>query len=607
MEKKRAWRLIVIGLLVVFCVLYVIPTFVGAKSMPGWYPFAKELNYGLDLKGGLELRYGVDYKKAVMEYVRDMMLRTEEHIAQKVNNLEPDQDPTPEEMVALKLRVQMEVTAFDTLTVTTTDEEILPYLASKYVSEKLDNRFERIDGPDGTYLFRMRDTELEFIKKRVVEQTLSIIRKRVDAFGLVEPDVRKNGDSNIDVQLPGITGDQMDMVRDKIGQTARLTFRIVDDKTDFFAQPDVQEAFKAYKASAGDKAKSLEMTTWDGRTQVKAYRKSEVLGFTRVLHSRKLISDDHLVGYYEVEEKGDTGAIQQNYFRSEYLWAEVKVSGDHLTRAAVYYKQSGEPYVSLEFNSAGAKLFEEVTSEHVKENMAVMLDDDINSAPVINEAITGGRAQITLGGARSPQEMLQEAQNLTTVLTHGAYKAPVHKIHDHQVGPSLGKDTIQAGVISFMVGSILVIIFMLLYYRGAGVVANIALLLNILFVLTVLVTMNAALTLPGIAGIILTVGMAVDANVIIYERIREELRAGKTPRMAIETGYEKAFWTIVDAQVTTALAAIILLNFTSGPIYGFAVTLLIGIVSSIFTALYITRLIFFWMLDKRIIREKVSI
>ena len=203
--------------------------------------------------------------------------------------------------------------------------------------------------------------------------------------------------------------------------------------------------------------------------------------------------------------------------------------------------------------------------------------------------------------------MLQEAQNLTTVLTHGAYKAPVHKIHDHQVGPSLGKDTIQAGVISFVVGSVLVLLFMLMYYRGAGVVANIALLLNVLFVLTVLVTLNAALTLPGIAGIILTVGMAVDANVIIYERIREEIRRGKTPRVSIETGYEKAFWTIVDAQVTTALAAIILLNFTSGPIYGFAVTLLIGIVSSIFTALYITRLIFFWMLDKRIIREKVSI
>ena len=607
MEKKRAWRLIVIGLLVVFCMLYTLPTFVGVKNMPSWYPFTKELNYGLDLKGGLELRYGVDYKKAVMENVRDMMLRIEEHIALKVNDLEPDETPTPEELVALKLRLQIEVSAFDTLTVTTTDEEILPYLATKYINEKLDARFERIDGPDGTYLFRMKDTEIESIKKRVVEQTLSIIRKRVDAFGLVEPDVRKNGETNIDVQLPGVSKDQMDMVREKIGQTARLTFRIVDDKTDFFAQPEVQEAFKKYKASAGDKARGLEMVTWDGRKQIKAIRKSEVLGFVRRLHMMKLISDDHIIGYFEVDEKGDTGAIQQTYFRSEYLWAEVKVSGDHLTRAAVYYKQSGEPYVSLEFNSAGAKLFEEVTSEHVKENMAVMLDDDINSAPVINEAISGGRAQITLGGSRSPQEILQEAQSLVTVLTHGAYKAPVHKIHDHQVGPSLGKDTIRAGVLSFIVGSVLVILFMVFYYRGSGIIATIALFLNVLFVLTILVTLNAALTLPGIAGIILTVGMAVDANVIIYERIREELRAGKNPRVSIETGYEKAFWTIVDAQVTTALAAIILLNFTSGPIYGFAVTLLIGIVSSIFTALYITRMIFSWMLNKRIIQERVSI
>ncbi|MBM4372117.1 MAG: protein translocase subunit SecD [Deltaproteobacteria bacterium] len=607
MEKKRAFRLVLVGLLMAFCVLYLLPTFVGGGSLPSWYPFTKAMNYGLDLKGGLELRYGVDYKKAVMENTRDLMLRLEDHIAQKRFNLEPDETPSPAELAEIRKVLTMEVTAFDTLSASTADEEILPFLASKYIGENIDRRYERSDGPDGSFLFRMRDSELAIIKKQVVEQTLSIIRKRVDAFGLVEPDVRKNGDTNIDVQLPGVTKDQMDMVRDKIGQTARLTFRIVDDKTDFFAQEEVQAAFKAYKAEAGDKAATLEATTWDGRSQLTAARKSELLGFNRFLHGRKLIPDDHVIGYYEDQEKGDRGAVARNFFRTEYLWAAVKVSGDHLTRAAVFYKESGEPYVSLEFNSAGARLFEEVTREHVKENMAVMLDDDINSAPVINEVIAGGRAQITLGGARSPQELLQEAQSLVTVLTHGAYKAPVHKIHDHQVGPSLGKDTINAGVVSFIVGALLVFIFMVLYYSGAGVIADIALVINVLLILTILVTLDSALTLPGIAGLILTIGMAVDANVIINERIREELRAGKTPRVSIETGYSKAFWTIVDSQLTTAIAALVLLNFTSGPIYGFAVTLLIGIICSVFTALTITKLIFFWLLDKRVIRDRVSI
>jgi preprotein translocase subunit SecD len=605
MEKKRAWRLILIGLVVVFCALYVLPTFIGAKAMPEWYPFSKTLNYGLDLKGGLELRYGVDYKKAVMENVRDLMFRLETHIVTKVNDKEPGYKPTEADLVSIRKRVSMEVATFDALTVRVTDDAVAAYLTGSYLKDNVDDRFSREDGPDGAIILRMKDDNIEGIKKQVVDQTLSIIRKRIDAFGLIEPDVRKNGDTNIDIQIPGVSGAQMDMVREKIGQTARLTFRILDSKSDFFATvvPDLE----AFKKANPERSKGIEVTKEDGKTQLKSAKKSELVGFMRYLRTKKKIPQDHAIGYWEVEKTGPTGAVEQVYYKTEYLFGEVKVSGDHLTRAQVFYQQSGEPYVSLEFNNQGAKLFEEVTTDHVKEYMAVMLDDDINSAPQIKEAISGGRAQITLGGSRSPQELLQEAQSLVTVLTHGAYKAPVHKIHDHQVGPSLGKDTINAGVVSFAVGSILVLLFMLVYYQGAGVIANIAILMNVLFMLTILITMNSALTLPGIAGIILTVGMAVDANVIIYERIREEVRLGKSPRVAIEHGYAKAFWTIMDAQVTTALAAIILLNFTSGPIYGFAVTLLIGIICSIITSLYITKLIFFWLLDKRIIAKRISI
>jgi preprotein translocase subunit SecD len=605
MEKKRAWRLILVGLIVAFCILYIMPSLVGTGKMPSWYPFTKELNYGLDLKGGLELRYGVDYKKAILETVRDLMIRTEEYLARGLAKKSKEDEVTPADLAAVRAKVTMDIVSFDTLKVDSTDEALLALLDGEKVRDDLDARFDRLDGEGNSVLLRMKDNEAAGIKDRVVTQTLSIIRKRVDAFGLVEPDVRRNGDSAIDVQLPGVSKGQMDMVRDKIGQTARLTFRIVDNKSDFFA--GVQDVFDAFKASQGEKGASLAMVDYDGRKQVTADKKSLMVGFMRELIRAKKLPADHTIGFYEVEEKGDGGAVARKYFRTEYLFAEAKVSGDHLTRAQVFYKESGEPYVSLEFNSLGAKMFEEVTAAHVNDYMAVMLDEDINSAPVIKERIGGGRAQITLGGSRSPQELLAEAQSMVTVLTHGAYKAPVHKIHDNQVGPSLGKDTIDAGVLSFIVGFLAVIFFMAIYYKASGLVADLALFINLVIMLAVLVGMNSALTMPGIAGIVLTMGMAVDSNVIIYERSREEIRLGKTPRACIEAGFDRAFWTIMDSQLTTALAALILLNFTTGPIYGFGITLLVGIICSVGTAFGVTKLIFYWMLDRRIIKDTISI
>lgn len=603
MEKKKFWRSLLIFMLFLFSVAYILPTLVQGDSMPKWYPFKKKLNFGLDLKGGLELRYTVDYKRAIEENSRDLMFRIQDFMVREWKKKELDAEVTREELDELKAKVKFSVPAFDTVRLESDDEELLDIISVETLEERIDLRYVKVDEDRGFKLV-MSGGEVENIKKEVVEQTLSIIRKRIDAFGLVEPDVRVSGGSNIDVQLPGVSKDQMAMVRERIGQTARLTFRIVDDKSDFFstAKGDLAD----FKESYPEKSKGVEIVKYGGRYQVRADKKSHVVSFIHYLQKTDKFPDDHVVGYYFVEE-GDAGKVLKSYYRTEYMLAEVRVSGEHLARARVFYKQSGEPYVSLTFNSQGAGLFGEVTTENVGNYMAIMLDDDINSAPVIKEAITGGAAQISLGGNKSSNEILREAQSLVTVLTHGAYKAPVHKIQDHEVGPSLGKDSIDAGVLSLIVGGILVIFFMLIYYRMAGVVANMALILNLIFVLAILIAFNSALTLPGLAGIVLTIGMAVDANVIIYERIREELRAGKAPRPAIETGYQKSFWTIIDAQLTTALAGVILLNFTTGPIYGFAVTLLIGIICSVFTALYVTKLVFYWMLDRKIVKESVSI
>jgi preprotein translocase subunit SecD len=255
----------------------------------------------------------------------------------------------------------------------------------------------------------------------------------------------------------------------------------------------------------------------------------------------------------------------------------------------------GEPHVSLKFNSQGAKDFDRITGENVKKRLAIVLDGVVHSAPVIQERISGGDAQIT--GSFS----LDEAKDLAIVLRAGALPAPVTILEERTVGPSLGQDSIDQGLRSVIIGGLLVALFMMAYYRLSGVVANFALILNIIIILGTLVAFRATLTLPGIAGIVLTIGMAVDANVLIFERIREELRLGKTPRAAIEAGYAKAFLTILDSNVTTLIAALFLFGFGTGPVKGFAVTLSIGLVVSMFTAVFVTRIIFdFFIWERKI-------
>jgi preprotein translocase subunit SecD len=246
----------------------------------------------------------------------------------------------------------------------------------------------------------------------------------------------------------------------------------------------------------------------------------------------------------------------------------------------------GEPTVSLKFNSQGATDFERITGENVRKRLAIVLDGVVHSAPVIQERISGGQAQIT--GTFT----MDEARDLAIVLRAGALPAPVNILEERTVGPSLGSDSIRQGIMATLIGSMLVILFMILYYRLSGTIADLALIINIVFVLGVLAAFKATLTLPGIAGLLLTVGMAVDANVLIFERIREELRTGKTIRLSLDTGYKKAFITIIDTHVTGIISAIFLIIFGTGPIKGFAVTLIIGLLASLFTAVFVTRVIF---------------
>ncbi len=607
MNKWKLWKLVLVIVMSLGALAYIMPTLLG-DGTPSWYPLQKRLSFGLDLQGGLELRYTVDYKKAIS----DNMLRARDVISNSIvealateKSLVPE-NLTDQERAGLLAEFTVERADFDSLKITFTDPKKVDIVTSEMVKEARPDLIRQI--PTGSsVILKMDDKRVAQIRDEVVNQTVDVIRERVEAFGLTEPDVRKNGDTDIDIQLPGVKGAQVSAVRERIGQTARLTFRIVDrspEALNFFAvnEPKLRE-FKEKFPEKGNLL-SLQQDRTTGQVFAQAdlglvagrndgLAKNALISFVKTLR----VDDDHMVGY-ETVEISDGGKIIERYLRTHYLLSRADVTGDHLTQAYVQFEQTGEPSVSIEFDSVGARAFEKVTAENVGEYMAIMLDEDVNSAPVIKEKIGGGRARISLGGARPTNEILADAQALTTVLTHGAYKAPVHKVHDFEVGPSLGQDTINSGIVALVVGVLAIFIFMGIYYGGGGLIADVGLLLNVLFTIAILVGFNASLSMPGLAGIVLTVGMAVDANVLIIERMREEIRLGKGPRAIVEAGYGHAFSAIFDGNITTAIAGVILLNFSSGPVYGFAVTLLIGIAVTFVTQVFVTRVIYDFMLDR---------
>ncbi len=364
--------------------------------------------------------------------------------------------------------------------------------------------------------------------KDAPQRALEVIRNRIDQFGVMEPVIQLQGKDRLLVQLPGIT--DRERAKEIIGRTAHLEFKLVSD------DPELVKS-----AISGEGVQGYELKHMKTR-----------------------------------EDKEESLLIE----------SDAVLTGDMLVDATTEFSQQGfgQPYVSLTFNDKGADIFATVTGENVGKRLAIVLDEEVYTAPVIRERIPSGRAQIT--GNFS----VQEAKDIALVLRAGALPAPVAIIEERSVGPALGRDSVQKGIRAIIVGGICVLAFMAIYYLLAGVIADFALVLNILLITGALSYFGATLTLPGIAGLVLTIGMAVDANVLIFERIREESKLGKSLRAAIHAGYDKAFWTILDANVTTLITALILFQFGTGPVRGFATTLSIGIIASMFTALVVTRL-----------------
>jgi preprotein translocase subunit SecD len=323
--------------------------------------------------------------------------------------------------------------------------------------------------------------------------------------------------------------------------------------------------------------------------------------FLKELPPEMAVPQDHEILFEQTSRHNDDDKeTQDKIWRSYYMFRRAELTGEYLTDAEVTWdSQTGRPEVSITFDSEGASLFEKVSGANVGRRMAIILDDKVSSAPTLEGRIGGGRARITLGGFSDPYQLQQEAKDLVAVLRTGALPAPLRKTFETQVGPTLGPDAVSKAKTSMIIGTLAVILFMALYYRSAGLIADIAMIFNVVYLLAMLAMLQATLTLPGIAAVVLTIGMAVDANIIIYERIREELRAGKSPRSAVDAGFGRAFWTVFDAHVTNLVAGIVLYSYGTGPIRGFAVSLMAGIVCNLFTSVWLSRAMFDWMVGRK--------
>jgi len=468
-------------------------------------------------------------------------------------------------------------------------------------------------------------------KKDAVKTALEIIRNRIDQFGVAEPSIQPIGENRIMIQLPGLKN--FDRAKELIGKTALLEFKLVAEEDQI---QEVYESLDNYLKNNYDKYPYLEeLKLVDVEPVVDVLGEEDSLSTDEETENAHLFTS--LVSFEDVPGRipykhinAYKSLLKDDDFRREIpaglqlalekinkkdpysarivyvLHEKAELSGDKLDKASTKIgqgydpKTSGKPYVSLEFNKSGARIFKTVTGQNIQRRLAIVLDDVVYVAPVIQDKIPNGQAQIT--GTFT----LEEVQDLVIVLESGNLPAPVKIIEERTVGPSLGNDSIRAGLRAALLGLAIVVVFMVIYYGLSGLVAVVALIMNMGIILAVLTSLQGTLTMPGIAGLILTIGMSVDANVIIFERIREELKSGKTVRSSVDAGFSRALVTILDANITTLITALVLYQFGTGPIKGFAVTLSIGIVGSMFSAIVLAKAIFDNMITN-VNREKLSI
>ena len=503
LSKSRVITIIAVCLAGVF---FAIPNIMSDKtSLPSWW---QPVNLGLDLQGGSNL---------LLEVKMDEVLK------ERMSSIE---DSARQILREGKIRYKSLTSNENAVNVVI--ENAGSRSKASNLFRKIDNGIEISESDDGVTSIAYSDVALNQLKAKIVDQSIEIVRRRIDELGTKEPVIQSQGTNRIVVQLPGLQNPEY--VKTLLGKTAKMSFHLVDSGA---------RASDAKRGKLGAKYK---------------------------------------IAYGEM---GEPYVITR----------KPVVGGENLVDAQPSF-QDGQAVVSFRFNSLGGKKFGEVTRDNIGERLAIVLDNEVISAPTIQSAIMGGSGVIT------GNFTVKSANDLALLLRSGALPAPLEVLEERTVGAGLGADSIKAGVIASVVGLIFVVLFMLAAYGLFGVFTTIAVFTNLVLLLGILSAMGATLTLPGIAGIILTIGMAVDANVLIFERMREEVKHGRSTRDAAEAGFTEAWTTIVDSNLTTLVAAIVLFYFGTGPVRGFAVTLAIGIATSMFTSVTVTRLIITAWLNK---------
>jgi preprotein translocase subunit SecD len=549
----------------------------------------KKIMLGLDLQGGLHLVYEVQVDKAVSDKADRLANDLEEKLRKDKKVKEVRADRVGKDEIVMQFKTPADAKKLDR-------EFLKEYRKYLYEDGRDDAKGEVRLKIDSDYVDELRDY--------AVRQGVETIRNRVDKLAVAEPTIIRKG-TDIVVELPGLKPEDFERVKNLIGRTAQLEFKMDDDGSEYMKKVTTLAASKKTEFPGVEVGHDgwTEKDSGVGHSDVylRSKDKAELEKFFASLPKEDQIPSDHEIGYEQVQSKDEEGtATQDKLWRTYYLHRRAELTGEYISDAEVSWdQQTGRPEVSLTFDHEGANLFEKASGSNIGRKMAIILDEKINSAPVIETRIGGGRARITMGGFSDPFQLQQEAKDLVAVLRTGALPAPLKKTFETQVGPTLGRDAVDKAKFSMLIGSLAVILFMIFYYRISGFIADIAMALNIVYQLAILAALGATLTLPGIAGVVLTVGMAVDANIIIYERIREELRAGKSARGAVEAGFGRAFWTVVDAHVTALVAGVVLYSYGTGPIRGFAVTLIIGVIANLFTSVWLSRAFFDFIVGRR--------
>ena len=597
MERSWTWRAALVVVVALYSIWQLVPSWYYFKlapeqrngeaydaSVPGWAPSAKHhLNLGLDLQGGIHLAMGVDVDRAVKAKVARRADEVAEHLKSKsiaFTSAAPD---------ATGLRFA--VASADPAAV---EKETLDYYGAELYAPS--------GAAAGQSLFAFKDQVIRDFKSKAVEQAEKTIRNRVDKWGVSEPDIKRKANNQIQIQLPGFKDPEK--AKDLLGRTAQLEFKICDDDNAVLDQLQQQvppcatgrEFVLPLPAGGCWMTETVELANGGQRvaTVLAADKRPELEALVAAKVAPLLDASKNMIGIGDASVGDGVNVPRQTYYRSFLLRSKTELTGDYIADARASVDNSGpgtgKPVVTFTMSADGSRLMEKLTTENMHRRMATVLDDKVETAPYIQGRISSN-GQITLGSNKGYNEMFEEANAIALVLKAGALPAPVTIFEERTVGATLGPELVKKGTWAALVGLVLVLVFMGAYYRLSGLVADVALTLNGLLVLAIMAVIGTTLTLPGIAGFVLTLGMAVDANVLINERIREEMRAGRTVKQAVAQGYDKVFWTIVDAHVTTLVAAVVLLQYGSGPVRGFAVALAIGLIASMFTSIVVTRVI----------------